>query len=362
MITRCLAAMMFVGALGAQGAPAGGTLFVGTYAERILVLDEATLSVRDSIPLSIGIPLGVFPSFDRKHLYALDARFEHVEIIDVASRRPIGKFSLSTPQVTVRMMGLNVEPRERFAVLLVKIYTKRLDRYEISRTTLLKYDLATRQVTDTIPWPKGEERDGAQIVFSPSGDLMYFFTADDVLIYDAVTLKQVDRWEIARTLFEDGMGRLNFGFPNDIYEEPGFYTGLFRSTDPVNRRTMMGVARVDLAKRALDFYTLGPSQPVGFRLAPDRQRAYGIRTEVGFYQFWTFDLAGRRVASRTEFRGRPRMGLTVGSSGDVLYVHTAGHTIDVYDVATFRLLRTVELPDDMTSFLLIPAAPPRPGN
>jgi hypothetical protein len=46
----------------------------------------------------------------------------------------------------------------------------------------------------------------------------------------------------------------------------------------------------------------------------------------------------------------------------VFYIHTAGHTIDVYDVNTFRLVRTVELPADMIGFLLIPPAAPRPGN
>ena len=151
-------------------------------------------------------------------------------------------------------------------------------------------------MTDTIPWPRGEEREGAQIIFSPNGDLMYFFTQDDVLIYDTNTLKEVDRWDISKTLFEEGLGRINFGFPYDVYEEPGFYTGLFRTTDPVNRRTQMGVARMDLANRQLDFYSLGPSQAVSFRLAPDRKRAYGIHNEVGNYQFWTFDLESRRVA------------------------------------------------------------------
>ena len=54
----------------------------------------------------------------------------------------------------------------------------------------------------------GEEREGAQILFSPKGDLMYFFTQDDVLIYDTNTLKEVDRWEISKTLFEEGLAPL----------------------------------------------------------------------------------------------------------------------------------------------------------
>ena len=112
-------------------------------------------------------------------------------------------------------------------------------------------------------------------------------------------------------------------------------------------------------KRSVDFYTLGPSEPVSFRLAPGRRRAYGLRQQVGNYEFWTYDLEGRRVLQRTQFQGRPRMGLTPSSNGRQLYIHTAGATIDVYDTQTFRRLRTVDLGADMTSLVIIPPGPPR---
>jgi DNA-binding beta-propeller fold protein YncE len=342
--------------LGAQSVPAGGSgmLYVGTYGRQVLVLDEATMQVRDSIKTSIGIP-SLSLSFNRKNLYVTDPRNEKVEIIDLASKRSVGNFTLSNDSTTVQFWGFALDPKERFAVLLVKTYTKHRDRYEIGRPTLLRYDLAKRAVTDTIPWPKGEERENAQIIFSPNSDLMYFLTGDDVLIYDSNTLKEVDRWEISKTLFEEGLGRINFGFPYDVYEEPGFYTGLFRTTDPVNRRTQMGVARMDLANRQLEYYPLGPNNAVSFRLAPDQKRAYGIHSEIGNYQFWTFDLESRRVLGKTEFEGRPRMGLIVGSNGSQLYITTAGSTIDRYSTADFKHLGTVNLGADMTNVILVPA-------
>jgi hypothetical protein len=362
------AAAVTPGAVGAQSAPSptpppGGdaTIYVGTYAKKILVVDEATLKVTDSIPVSVGIPTQMVLSYDRKRFYVLDPRFENVEVIDIAARKPVNQFTLSSGKTRVRIWGINVDPRERFAVLLVKKYTKEVDRFEVSKPILLRYDLAKRTVTDTIPWPKGEEREGAQIIFSPNGELLYFFTTDDVLVYDTERLRQVDRWELSRTLFEEGMGRLNFFFPNDIYEEPGFYTGLFRVTDAVNRRTLMGIARVDLVNRSVDFYSLGPNAPVSFRLAPGRRRGYGLRQEVGNYQFWTFDLEARRVVDRVQFQGRPRMGLTPSSNGRLLYIHTAGNTIDVYDAQTFRHLGTVDLGADMTGFVLIPRRPATPA-
>jgi len=337
--------------------PSGGdgTIYVGTYARNILVLDEATMRVRDTLHTAVGIP-EISLSFDRKHLYVTDPGLEKVEILDLATKQSLGMFTLSHDSVKVRMNGFSLDPKERFAVLVVKIYTKHKDRYEVSRPTLLRYDLTKRAVTDTIPWPRGEEREGAQIIFAPKGDLMYFFTQDDVLIYDTNTLKEVDRWDISRTLFEEGLGRINFGLPYDVYEEPGFYTGLFRTNDPVNHRQQMGVARMDLANRQLDFYSLGPSQAVSFRLTPDRKRAYGIHSEVGNYQFWTFDLESRRVLGKTEFPGRPRMGLVVSSNGSQLYITTAGSTIDQYSTRNFAHLGTVNLGADMTNVIIVPRA------
>jgi hypothetical protein len=116
----------------------------------------------------------------------------------------------------------------------------------------------------------------------------------------------------------------------------------------------MGVARVNLDARSVDFYSLGPSEPVGFALAPGRQRAYGLRQQVGNYQFWSFDLVNRRVDQRVEFEGRPRMGLTVSTNGQQLYIHTAGATIDIVDARTLRIVRTVEYRADMTDVIVVP--------
>ncbi len=349
-----LALVTPIAAGGAQAASGGdGTIYYGTYDRKILVIDEATLAVRDSMPVSIGIPIGLTLSTDRRRIYTTDPSFQWIEIFDVASRKAIAKFTLSEGRTQVRMRGFNIDPRDRFAILMVKSATKRPDRWEIGKNTLLKYDLATRTVTDTIPWPEGKEREFAQVLFSPDGAWMYFFTDEDILVYDTQTLKQVDKWDLQRSV-DDGLGNWNFGFPESLYEENGFSTGLFRTRDPVNNRSMMGVARVDLARRTVDFYSLGPSEPVGFALAPGRRRAFGLRQQVGNYQFWMFDLENRRVAQRVEFEGRPRMGLTVSTNGRQLYIHTAGATIDVYDAETLRYVRTATFRADMTDILVVP--------
>ena len=112
----------------------------------------------------------------------------------------------------------------------------------------------------------------------------------------------MDKWELSQPI-EDGLGRLNFGFPDDLNEEPGFYTSIFNMQDPVQNRRIMGIARVNLGKKSVEFFPLGPATGVGsFSLAPGRQWGYGLHSEIGKYEFWSFDLANHKLGPRTEVR------------------------------------------------------------
>ncbi len=123
----------------------------------------------------------------------------------------------------------------------------------------------------------------------------------------------------------------------------------------------MGIGRVNLTARTLDFQPIGPAANVSpFAMSPDRKRAYGITQEIGNYEFWTFDLEKNTVAMRTKFEGRPRMGLRPSTNGKVLYVYVAGATIDVYEAATHKYLRTIWLGGDQTTELFVFPGP-RPG-
>jgi hypothetical protein len=47
------------------------------------------------------------------------------------------------------------------------------------------------------------------------------------------------------------------------------------------------------------------------------------------------------------------MALRVSSNGKLLYVFQAGATIDVYEAATYKLLRTIQMDADQTTNLFI---------
>ena len=61
-------------------------------------------------------------SMDRSRLYTTDPYAEKVEVFDVASRKAVDKFTLTEGNKRVRISGLNVDPKHRFAVLLIKSF------------------------------------------------------------------------------------------------------------------------------------------------------------------------------------------------------------------------------------------------
>lgn len=349
-------------AADARVSAGNGTLYVGGWPNRIMIIDEATEKVTGEITLKTGAPRRMELSRDRTRFYTVTTMGEDAEVIDVASRQVVDQFRLSDGRTKVRLSSLTPDPLHRFVVLLAKSSTKQVDRFEIMPAELLVYDLQAHKVTKKIGWPKGEEREGANMIMSPDGKYLYFFSDADVLVYETTDFKQVDQWELSRPI-EEGLGRFDFGPRDSTWEEPGFYTGLFFQRDPVQNRDMMGIARVNLTQKSVEFYTLGPTRRVSFALAPDRKKAYGLLQEIGRYEFWTFDLEGRRVQTHGEFRGRPRMSLRPSSNGKVLYVYNAGNTIDLYEAATYKYLRTLTLDMDNTTDLFVtpPASATKPG-
>ncbi len=335
-----------------QQSGGNATIFVAAYDDSVHVIDEATLQVVAKIATTTGIPRNLLLSYDRKRLYVLEVQAEHIEVLDIEARQSIDSFTLTEGDVRVRINGLVVHPDETYALMTVQEYVNRTDRFEVSESKLVQYDLQNHEVMREIPWPDERPRRGAAMIFSPDGSNVYFFSRD-ILVLETEDFTEVDKWEISQPL-EPGLGRFTPPLNASLYEEEGFFTGLFRMTDPVQGRRMMGIARVNLAARDVDLFLLGPNEPVGFSIAPDRTKAYGLHSSgIGKHEFWTFDLVNRRVAGKQAFAGRPRMSLAVSSNGEQLYVYNAGNTIDAYDASTYRFVRRLELDADTTSNLLV---------
>ena len=330
-----------------------GLLYIGTYKGEIEIYDEATEKMVGTIKLKTGIPRSLTPSPDRTRFYALDSRFEQIELSDIASRTTIDSFKLTTGNKNIRVNNIQPSPDNKYLILFYKTATKLVDRWEIGPPTIQQYDLTTHQFGRVIPFPRGEERESVNLRIGPDGKHVFLFGPEEVSVLETANFTEVETWPFGQPA-DTGLGRINLGPVHDVYDPPGTFIGLFTMQDGPRARRIMGIGRVDLQARKLDFSPLGPATSVQpFAQAPDHKKAYGISQDIGDYEFWTFDLEKNTVEKRTRFEGRPRLGLRVSSNGKLFYVYVAGATLDVYEAATHKYLRTIQLGGDQTTELFV---------
>lgn len=340
-----------------------GTIYLGSYAARITAIDEATGKVSTEIPLKSGLPWTMRVSADRSRFYVQSANQEQFEIVDVRTRQSVDVFTLSDANRHVRALAYDVDPQGRYLMLVARTATKLIDRFEIGAPEFIQYDLHDHKVVRTVPWSLDPEPRyyALNLRYSPDGKLLYVF-AHEILVFDATTLKQVDSWNLSLPN-EAGLNRFDLGAVDESNDEPGYFTGLFTMQDPVAKRRLLVVGRVDLAAKGLAFFSLGPvpeDRDLSFTLGADHKRAFILSEQIGEYEILIVDMTTKRVQNTVRFKGRPRMAIRSSTSGQVIYVYEAGNTIDLYSADTFTYLRTITLDADMKyrTFHVLPAQKP----
>jgi len=341
-----------------------GTIYLASYGKRLVAVDEATEKVVAEIPLQNGLAWTMRLSHDASRFYVQNADQEHFEVVDLATRQTIDTFTLGSPDVHVRALAFDVDPSNRFMVLVTRTARKLVDRFEIGDPTFIQYDLQAHKVTQTVRWTADAEPQYyyLNLRFSPDGRLLYVF-ADKILIYDASTLQQVDAWDLSLPN-EPAMGRFDLSSMDETNDEPGFFTALFKTSDRIEHRQQLVLGRVDLSRKTIDSFAIGPSPDyaeLSFALGADRKFGYVLLQDIRRYEFWTLDLAAKRLQNRVPFDARPRMALRSSSNGQMVYIFEAGNTIDLYQAAGFKYLRTITLNGDMmyNTFHVVPPRPPR---
>ncbi len=336
-----------------------GTIYLGSYARRMVVIDEATEKVTAEIPLATGIPWFVSLSPDATRFYIQNADQEHFEVVDLATHTSLDSFTLSEANRKVRALAFAVDPQHRIMTLVTRTTTKLADRFEIGAPTFVQYDLKDHKVIRTLPWSADPEPGYFSLLirYSPNGKLLYVFS-HGVLILDATSLQQLGTWDLSLSN-EQALGRFDLGSLDETNDDPAYFSALFSLNDPGQKRPLFVVGRVNLDQQSLDFFPLGPTAERGqasFALGGDRRHAYVLLQEIGHHEVWTIDLAGKRLQSKVEFKGRPRMALKTSSNGRIIYLYQAGNTIDLYDANGFKYLRTITLDADMpySSFHVVP--------
>jgi hypothetical protein len=114
---------------------------------------------------------------------------------------------------------------------------------------------------------------------------------------------------------EAGSGRIEFGSIDIFNDVPGFFTGLFPNGRSVQRRRIMGIGRVNLAAKTVDFHAIGPATGLCFTMAPDRKKACGLQQQIGRCR--VLDVRPRKLprAEPRRVPRTPRMAIKTSTNG-----------------------------------------------
>jgi hypothetical protein len=351
-------------AFGQSATSLKGFMYVGTLDHKLLVLSEASGDVVGEIQLG-GIPRTTVLSADQTKLHILTTELEF-ETVDLAARKVISSFPLSDGKSMPRLTrsggrnfsGLIVDPGGRYVYTTLKAVVKEIDRFRVVPPVFVKIDLQEKRIAKTIPFPKPYDDGfgfGASYKISPDGKLLYVF-GDDIAVLDIDDLHQVDRIDLSKPSYP-GESPYRLAASDDPNDPPGVVTTVFTSVDPDVHKETLGLARLDLATKKVEYTPLGPAFPmVGFALSPDRKLGYSLMVySTGanrVTEWWVWDIAAHKVIKREFLPARINFRFALTSDGSKLMVYGGGSSIEFYDAKTLKSVKLVYLNKDTTTNLI----------
>lgn len=336
----------------AANAPKGAQVhLLGVWPNRLRLFDEATEQFIGDILLKNGAATNSTHTPDFSKFYFVTDRMEAVEVVDLAKRQVIDTVKLSGQGRQMRIASVAVNPDGTVLYLASTPVQLEIDRFVAQEPEVFVYDLAGKRLKESFKVPKDVNLSfRPNIHFSPDGQSIFLFGRD---IYEirASDNQIVDTIKLSKPLLA-GYGPLRGARLTE--EDPGIYYGLYRTEDPVFKKKMIGVVRIDLGKKVVESFDVGPEINVGIlAISADRKRAY-----AGLEDMLVIDMDSHRIVKEKERveQGRNNTSMIVSADGKKLYVGGVGDTIQVYDAETLEHLKSIFAGGD---FMSAPTAVPR---
>src|SRR6266487_2094948 len=350
----------------------GQLMYVGTLDKKLLIIDEGKEDVVGEVPLG-GIPRTVALSADKKTLYIVSTMML-LETVDLEAKKVTSSFSLADPRTRVRITanapaimegsgarysGIAVDPQGRYLYTTMRNVVKELDQYRIDPPQFVAIDLQDKKIAKAWPFPK-EMNQGfgfnATYKVSADGKRLYVFQ-EDILVFDLDSFKQIDRIELAQPPYP-GASPYRLAASDDPLDAPDSVTSVFTSVDSIVHKGTLGLAKIDLTTRKVDYFPIGPLLPMnGFQLSPDRKRGYSVIPKIGAganraTEWWVWDIESHKVIKKKDFDTRPTFRFAVGGDGKKIYLYGAGSTLEVWDAETLESRKLIYLNKDTTTNLI----------
>jgi hypothetical protein len=373
---KCLLVVCcLVYSMTANGQSASSQLmYVGTLDKKLLIIDEGKEAVTGEIQLG-GIPRTTALSADKKKLHIITTQML-LETVDLDAKKVISSFSLADPRTRVRIQanapnivdtgnngarfsGIAVDPNGRYLYTTMRNAVKELDEYRIDPPQFVAIDLQEKKIAKAWPFPKDINQGfgfNATYKVSADGRRLYVFQ-ENILIFDLETFKQIDTIELAQPPFP-GASPYRLAASDDPNDAPDSVTSVFTAVDSIVHKGTLGLAKIDLTSRKVDYFPIGPLLPMsGFQISPDRKRGYSVMPKIGAganreTEWWVWDLDSHKVIKKKDFQTRPTFRFAVSGDGRKLYLYGAGSTLEIFDAETLESRKLIYLNKDTTTNLV----------
>ena len=353
----------------AQTAKPAHLACMGTLDKKLLIMDEDSDAIVGEIAMD-GVPRTIVPSADQHQLFVLNSKMG-LEIVDLTTRKLLGAIDLNEAGKTrvvatgrnwmtpaggqSRFSGIVPDPTGRLLYATLRQVRKDLNEYHLDPPQFVTIDLASRSIVKRVDFPKDYDTGfGFQASFkvSPDGKTLWVFD-EDISILDINTLALVDKIPLSKPAFP-GASPYRVSAADMPYDGSSKVTSVFVSVDPIVHKGSLGLATMDMTTRKVDYMPIGVALPmVGFAIAPGNKVGYSVmyagaggnRTT----EWWTWDLVHHKVVNKVPFEARTTFSFGMSGDGGKLYLFGSGPTVEIYNAATLKSEKLLDLKKDLTT-------------
>ena len=294
--------------------------------EIVQVIDGDTDAIVADIPMR-GATREVGLTADRKFMFVAANR-HLVHKVDLEQNKVVATADVSNDGWDRLMFGFVVDPEGRTGY--GAFMSRKTDKGEvvIGKPVVAQFELATGKLLRSVEVPWGV----AHLVSVKGGKSLYAFGKD---LYKIDTSGSELKVTETVPMFDKGMNILPFwdyAFDNGGVASMNYYTEKF-----------MGLLLVDQQSGDIrDIVLEGePAMAYSVVLAPDHKRAYAVMDDLT-----VIDLAKRKYVASVPIREGTCYGVNVSADGRKIYVAGGGSTLTVYDAATLKPLKVLQMASD----------------
>src|SRR5436305_1193326 len=116
-------------------------LYLGTWPNRILAIDESTYQIVKQIDMKTDVPRNLVLTQDKSKLIVATIKNTGIETIDLTKGEVTDSFTLGDNNTRISLAGLAVDPTGTFLYTNLTTAKKLIDRWEIGPPKLSVIDL-----------------------------------------------------------------------------------------------------------------------------------------------------------------------------------------------------------------------------